>query len=217
MPLFGIPEHTSCDIRCSIDVLRAIYPILLVIFINFLQSTAIAYLFHTIDLHHMSIKAYYLCFIWKTHFQSKRNLGDTDTLASCIEAVSKSSPSLISTTMKIAGVGHKIAGEVPDVFRADIVHTASCVNQQLAKCLFVICPLFDILDSIVATDVTFPSGVDGSVCEKPTAENIHGVGWLDRLPVIGVSGNLVRGHRGEDGFKCRGVHTIIEHIARFLR
>jgi hypothetical protein len=119
--------------------------------------------------------------------------------------------------MEIAGVGHKIAGKVPDVFSANIVHTTPCVNQQLAKILFVVRPLFDILDSIVATDISFPSSVDGSVCEKPTAENIHSVGWLDRLPVIRVSGNLVRGHGGEDGFKCRGVHTIIEHIARFLR
>ena len=119
--------------------------------------------------------------------------------------------------MKIAGIGHKIAGKVPDVFGANIVHTTPCVNQQLAKILFVVRPLFDILDSIVATDIAFPSGVNRSVCEKPTAENIHGVGWLDGLPVIGVSGNLVRGHGGEDGFKCRGVHTIIEHIARFLR
>jgi hypothetical protein len=59
--------------------------------------------------------------------------------------------------------------------------------------------------------------VDGSVCEKPTAENLHVIGWFYRLPVIRVSGNLAGGHRGEDGFKCRGVHTIIDEYARFLR
>ena len=165
----------------------------------------------------MGIKADYFCFIREAHFQSKRHFGYADSSDTIGQTVTQVRPSLIVILQEIRGVVEEIVGKVPDVIGTNIVHTATRINQELTQGFLVENPLVKVFDVVVATNVAFPSSMDGSESKQPTAENIRSILRFDRLPIVGVASDGVRRHRVEDGFKYRGVHTIIDASVRFLR
>jgi len=208
--LLLVPEQTAGNVGGRCNIQRTTNPVLFILLVNRLVFAIIANNIHAIELHHVSVKTNNLCIVWETHFQSERYFGNSNATQAGSQAVTHCSPRLIIRLQEVLSIGKEILCEIPNVFGANIVHPATRFLKRVAESVLVENPLSEILDGIVTTDITFPSGMDTGEGKQPASKNLI-VGFrLDGLPIVGVTIDGVSSHVGEDGIKCRGVHTSIE-------